>query len=262
MAYQVSTPAYSGPFELLLPLILREQVEIYDIPIARITDAFLVEIERMSECDLEVVTEFLLIAATLVEMKIKRLLPAEAAVDLDDELEAFSERDLLLARLLECSTFRDASQRLRQLIEIADRSRPRRLGVTEERWLDLAPAILEGVSPSEVRAAYLRAAAPRVVPRVDTTHITPISLTVGDAVAELIEELTRARRVTFRRLTAGICDRLGLVVRFLAVLELVKQGLADVEQATTFGDIVVLWTGGDDTDVREAAMAGADVYDG
>ena len=262
MAYEVSTPAYSGPFELLLHLILREQVEIYDIPIARITDAFLAEIERMSECDLEVVTEFLLIAATLIEMKIKRLLPTEAAVDLDDELEAFSERDLLLARLLECSTFRDASQKLRQLIDTEDRSRPRRLGITEERWLDLAPAILEGVSPSEVRAAYLRAAAPRVVPRVDTTHITPISLTVGDAVAELIEELTRARRVTFRRLTAGIYDRLGLVVRFLAVLELVKQGLADVEQATTFGDIVVLWTGGNDTDVREAAMVGADSYDG
>ena len=262
MAYQVSTPAYSGPFELLLQLILREQVEIYDIEIARITDGFLADIERMSECDLEVATEFLLIAATLVEMKVKRLLPAEAAVDIDDELEAISERDLLLARLLECNTFRNASKTLRRCFETAARSHARTAGITEERWLMLAPALLEGVSPADVRTAYLRAAAPRAAPRVDVTHITPISLTVGDAVAELIEELTRAGRATFRRLTVGIDDRIGLVVRFLAVLELVKQGLADVQQATTFGDIVISWTGSDDADIREVAMAGADIYDG
>ena len=260
--YQVSTPAYSGPFEVLLQLILREQVEIYDIAIARITDAFLAEIEQVPECDLETATEFLLIAATLVEMKVKRLLPAEAAVDLDDELEAISERDLLLARLLECSTFRDASQTLRRLLEEAARSRPRNVGITEERWLMLAPAVLEGVSPTDVRTAYLRAASPRAALQVDTTHITPISLTVGDAVAELIEELTVHPRATFRRLTEGIDDRLELVVRFLAVLELVKQGLADVQQATTFGDIVISWTGSDDAAVRRAAMAGVDTYEG
>ena len=260
--HQVSTPAYSGPFELLLQLILREQVEIYDVPIARITDGYLAEIERISECDLEAATEFLLIAATLVEMKVKRLLPVEAAVDLDDELEAISERDLLLARLLECNTVRNAAQRLRDLRAAAARSQPRTAGIVEERWLMLAPALLAGVSASDVRAAYLRAAAPRATPRVDTTHITPISLTVGDAVAELIEELTRAGRATFRRLTFGIDERLELVVRFLAVLELVKQGLADVEQATTFGDIVISWTGSDDADVREAALAGVDVYEG
>ncbi|MCE2511632.1 MAG: segregation/condensation protein A [Acidimicrobiia bacterium] len=260
--YQVSTPAYSGPFEVLLQLILREQVEIYDIPIARITDAFLAEIEQVPECDLEMATEFLLIAATLVEIKVKRLLPAEAAVDLDDELEAISERDLLLARLLECSTFRDASRTLRRLLEEAARSHARTVGVTEERWLMLAPAVLEGVSPNDVRTAYLRAAAPREAPRVDTTHITPISLTVGDAVAQLIEELTNHGRATFRRLTEGIDDRLELVVRFLAVLELVKQGLADVQQAITFGDIVISWTGRDDAAVRQAAMAGVDTYEG
>ena len=260
--YQVSTPAYSGPFEVLVQLILREQVEIYDIPIARITDAFLAEIERMSDCDLEAATGFLLLAATLVDMKVKRLLPTEAAVDLDDELEAVSERDLLLARLLECSTFRDASQRLRRLFEAAARSHPRAMGITEDRWLMLAPAVLEGVSATDIRAACLRAAAPRAAPRVDTAHITPISLTVGDAVAELIGVLTSSGQATFRRLTTGIDDRLELVVRFLAVLELVKQGLADVQQATTFGDIVISWTGGDDAGVRQAAMAGADAYDG
>ena len=262
MAYEVSTPVFRGPFDLLLQLILREQVELYDVPIARITDAFLAEIDRMSQCDLEVATEFLLIAATLVDMKVKRMLPAETVVELDDEMDGISERDLLLARLAECSTFRDASQRLRRLLEAAAKSRPRRVGAIEERWLLLIPSILEGVSPEEVRAAYLRAAAPVPAPRVDIAHITPISLTVGDAIAELVEELARVKRVTFRRLTSGIDDRLGLVVRFLALLELVKQGLADLEQATTFGDIVVSWTGGDDAAVQQAAIVGADVYEG
>ncbi len=262
MAYEVSTPVFSGPFDLLLQLILRERVELYDVPIARITDAFLAEIDRMSGCDLEVATEFLLIAATLVDMKVKRMLPTETAVDLDDELDGISERDLLLARLSECSTFRDASQRLRGLLEAAAKSRPRRVGAIEERWMLLAPSLLEGVSPEEVRAACLRAAAPVPAPRVDIAHITPISLTVGDAIAELVEELARVKRITFRRLTSGIDDRLGLVVRFLALLELVKQGLADLEQATTFGDIVVSWTGGDDAAVQQAAIVGADVYEG
>ena len=262
MAYQVSTPVFSGPFDLLLQLILRDRVDLYDVPIARITDAFLAEIDRMAQCDLEVATEFLLIAATLVDMKVKRMLPTAAPVDLDDELDGISERDLLLARLLECSTFRGASKMLRHLLETAARSSPRRAGATEERWLMLAPAILEGVPPDEIRAAYLRAAAPTPTPRVDITHITPISLTVGDAVAELVEELARTGRVTFRRLTSGIDDRLGLVVKFLAVLELFKQGLADVEQATTFGDIVISWTGGDGVNARDAAMVGVDAYDG
>lgn len=259
--YEVSTPAYRGPFEVLLHLIVREQVEIYDVSIAPITDAFLAEIEHLAECDLEVTTEFLLIAATLIDLKIKAMLPSETAAELDDELEAVSERDLLLARMLECNTFRDASQTLRRLFAAAARSRPRTVGVTEQRWLMLAPAVLKGVSAAEIRTAYLRAAAPRAEPRVDTTHITPISLTVGDAVAVLVEELANHKQATFRRLTEGIDDRLELVVRFLAVLELIKQGLADVEQATTFGDIVISWTGRDDAAVL-AAMAGVDVYEG
>lgn len=262
MAYQVSTPVYSGPFDLLLQLILREQVEIYDIPIARITDAFLAEVDRISQCDLEVATEFLLIAATLIDMKVKRMLPTDTAVDIDDELDGISERDLLLARLSECSMFRHASQALRHMLETAALSRPRRVGATEERWLLLAPSILDSVGPAELRAAYLQASVPGPAPKVDIAHITPISLTVGDAVAELVQELVRAGRVTFRRLTSDVDDRLGLVVRFLALLELVKQGLADVEQATTFGDIVVVWTGGDDAGVRQAAIAGADIYEG
>ena len=102
MAYEVATPVFEGPFDLLLHLILREQVELWEVDLARIVDAYLRELEKMDDLDLEVATEFLLIAATLVELKARRLLPGPANVDLDDELALWEERDLLLARAAEC----------------------------------------------------------------------------------------------------------------------------------------------------------------
>ena len=115
VAYEVSTEVFEGPFDLLLHLILREQVDLYEISLARIVDAYLAEVERMEALDLDVATEFLLIAATLVELKARRLLPDREDVDLDEELALWEERDLLLARLLECKTFKDAAGVLRRL---------------------------------------------------------------------------------------------------------------------------------------------------
>ena len=115
MGYEVATPVFAGPFDLLLHLILREQVDLYEVSLADIVDAYLAEVERLSVVDLEVATEFLLIAATLVELKTRRLLPGAEPVDLDDELAVWEERDLLLARLLECKTFQDVAEVLARL---------------------------------------------------------------------------------------------------------------------------------------------------
>src|SRR5918994_4368800 len=112
MPYEVQTPVFEGPFDLLLHLILQEQVDLYEVSLAEIVDAYLEELERMETLDLEVATEFLLIAATLVELKARRLLPGLEEVELDEELLRFEERDLLLARLLECKTFKDAARAL------------------------------------------------------------------------------------------------------------------------------------------------------
>ena len=259
MSYEVHTPVFEGPFDLLLHLILREQVELYDIKLSDIVDAYLGELERMERLDLEVATEFLLIAATLVELKTRRLLPDDRDVDLDDELGLWEERDLLLARLVECKTFKDAAMVLRQLGAQAARSYPRRVGVVEDRYLALAPDLLEGVGPDDIRAAFIAASTPRPAPRVDITHISPIVVTVKEAVEELIDELPRAQKMTFRELTASLVDRMEVVVRFLAVLELFKQDLVDLEQAATFGDITVVWTGG--TEARADALE-IDVYEG
>ncbi|MEZ5238134.1 MAG: segregation/condensation protein A [Microthrixaceae bacterium] len=115
MPYDVQTPVFEGPFDLLLHLILREQVDLYEVTLAPIVDAYLAHLAEMETLDLEVATEFLLIAATLVELKTKRLLPEDPDVDLDDELALWEERDLLLARLLECKTFKDAARMLASL---------------------------------------------------------------------------------------------------------------------------------------------------
>ncbi len=265
MAYQVQTPVYDGPFDLLLHLILREQVDLYEVSLSDLVSAYLGELEKMERLDLEIATEFLLIAATLVELKARRLLPGDAEVDLDDELALWEERDLLLARLLDCKTFKDASVVLAGLADTAARSWARRAG-PEDRFLDLTPDCLEGVTPDDLRAAFLRASAPKPVPRVELDHVAPIRLSVAEAVTELVDELPRVGTIGFRALTSAFVERLEVVVRFLAILELCKQGLVDLDQAERFGDIRITWVGGEDAiesgRVLVGALGGIDDYEG
>jgi segregation and condensation protein A len=259
MAYAVRTPVFEGPFDLLLHLILKEQVELYEVSLCGIVDAYLAELTRMESLDLDVTTEFLLIAATLTELKTKRLLPDEPDLDLDDELGLWEERDLLLARLLECKTFKDAARTIEALHNLAALTVARRVG-PEERYLDLTPDLLEGVTPERLRNAYLAAIQPRPQPRIDLFHVEPIRASVVDAVADLCRELPIAGRLTFRELTASLVDRVEVIVQFLAILELFKQGLVDLLQPVTFGDIEVLWRGGDLVAAR--ALEAVDAYDG
>jgi segregation and condensation protein A len=259
MAVEVQTPVFEGPFDLLLHLILREQVDLYEVPLAAIVDAYLAEIDRMEALDLEIATEFLLIAAILVELKARRLLPGLADEDLDEELSLWEERDLLLARLLECKTFKDAAAVLEQLHRAASHCVPRLVG-PDERFVDLTPDALEGVTPERLRAAFLRASTPKPKPRIDLFHVAPIRVSVIDAVTELLDELPRVGRITFRELTAAFVEKLEIVVRFLAVLELYKQGAIEVEQGSNFGDIQIFWLG--ESDARVADLATVDAYEG
>jgi segregation and condensation protein A len=241
--YQVATPVFEGPFDLLLHLITKEQVDIYEVNLSVIVDAYLQELERMQDLDLEVATEFLLIAAILVELKTRRLLPGRDDVDLDEEFGLWEERDLLLARLLECQTFKQAAHELELLADRAARSFPRRAGL-EEPFLALAPDLLAGVTAAKLRAAYLRAVAPKPPPpTVDTDHVAPIRISVQEVVEGLAARLPALGRTTFLHLTADAPDRLTVIASFLGVLELVKQGLVDLEQASTFGELEVIWIG-------------------
>lgn len=262
--YEVQTPVFEGPFDLLLHLILREQVDLYELRLSVIVDAYVEHLEALEGLDLDTATEFLLIAATLIELKAKRLLPGDDDIDLDEELALWEERDLLLARLLECKTFKDAAVALSVLAADAGRSWPRLAGL-EDRFLAVAPDLLAGVTASDLRDACMRCLAPKPVPRVELEHVAPIRLSVTDAVEELLDELPRAGRLTFRRLTESLVEKLEVVVRFLAVLELYKQGLVDLDQPGNFGELTITWIGGEG-DVADGgwmgALAGVDAYDG
>jgi segregation and condensation protein A len=259
MPYEVQTPVFEGPFDLLLHLILREQVDLYEVSLARIVDVYLTEIGRMEHLDLDVTTEFLLIAATLVELKCKRLLPEDADIDLDDEFALWEERDLLIARLLDCKTFKDAALVLAGMADAASRCRPRTAG-PDDRFIALTPDLLAGVDADDLRAAYVRAMTPKPRPVVSIEHIHSVRTSVNDAVEELVDELPRSGRVTFRRLTESLVERREIVVRFLAVLELFKQGLVDLDQTTAFGDIEITWIGSQE--LAMADVAGIDSYEG
>lgn len=259
MSYEVETQVFNGPFDLLLHLILAEEVELYEISLATIVDAYLAELDRMEHLDLDVATEFLLIAATLVELKARRLLPDDDSFDLDDELALFEERDLLLSRLVECKTFKDAAGELRRLHDAGGRTYPRIAGV-EERYLGIAPDLLEGIDINDLHDACIRALTPKPEPIVDLYHVSAVTASVADAVRELVDELPTAGKINFRNLTSDLVDRIEVVVRFLAILELFKQGLVDIVQVKAFGDIELEWVGGDPEEALN--VLAIDRYDG
>jgi segregation and condensation protein A len=259
MGYEVNTPLFDGPFDLLLHLILKEEVDIHEVSLLGIVEAYLVEVQKMQVLDLDIATEFLLIAATLVELKTRRLLPGRDDLDIDDELALWEERDLLLARLLDCKTFKDVATVMHHLSELASLSFPRRAG-PDERFAELLPDLLDGVSPLRMHRAFLRATAPKDPTVIDLFHVAPIRASVAEALMDLLDILPSLGSISFRSLTDGIDDRVQVVCRFLALLELYKQGRIDLQQADRFGDIDILWTAGDDRGFESALVI--DNYEG
>jgi segregation and condensation protein A len=241
VAYNVHTDVFAGPFDLLLRLITEQRVDLYEVALADIVDGFLAEVEAMQRLDLEVATEFLVIASTLVELKCRRLLPDREEPD-EESLALLEERDYLLARLVECTTFSAAGAQLAIAELAASRSWPRLAGL-DERFEGLQPDLLACLSPEDLREAALRALEPRPRPHVEVDHVLVDEVTVAEVVKVLCARLPGCSPTTFRELTAATRTRMELVVHFLGLLELYKQGLVELEQAMTFGELRVLWTG-------------------
>jgi segregation and condensation protein A len=252
MPYQVRTEVFEGPFDLLLHLISKRELDIYEVSLAAITEEYLAHLKDMVDLDLEVATEFLVVAATLIEMKAARLLPGPPR---DDDALDVSDRDLLIARLLEYRAYKEASARLQQLFTDNAGFFARTTGPGEE-FSRLAPDLLARVSPERFAEIAFKALSPKQVVHVDTSHITPIRVSVADAIEAMRAELMKRKRSTFRQLTRGVHHRLNLIVRFLAVLELVKRGEADVVQTGSFGEIDVEWLG------EKAGVGIVDEYEG
>src|ERR1700722_4606393 len=257
----VSTPVYDGPCDVLLQLISDHKLDIYDIPLADIVDAFLAELATLETLDLQVTTEFLVIAAILVELKSRKLLPGPDEVDDDEELSGFEERDRLLARLLELQAYAAAADAFCLLIEQAARSVPRTAGLDEE-FRELAPDLLAGITPDRLAAAFLLGSTPRPELVLDLSHVTVEAVTVSEAVDELERKLPGAGTMSFRSLTAHCSTRMQVIVRFLALLELCKRGWISLDQGETFGDLAVTWTAPAHALSVVGAGDGVEEYDG
>ncbi len=241
MAYAVATPVFEGPIDLLLHLVSSHEVDILEIPLAPVIDAFVaVLVERRDELTMDVLSEFVLVAAILVELKSQKLLPGPDVVDEDEELVGWEERDLLLSRLLECRAYAAAADSFVVLAERAARSIPREVGL-DDGFVVHAPDLLAGVTADELAQAYLRATAERPVPQVDLSHVTVDTVTVSETVQRLATTLPGRGPMSFRALTGHLTTRIEVIVHFLAVLELCKLGQVSLGQGQVFGDLEVQW---------------------
>lgn len=257
--YTVSVASFEGPFDLLLQLIARRKLDIYEIPLHQITDDYIAVVREMQVLDLEVTTEFLVVAATLLEIKAARLLPAED----DPELEelALEARDLLYARLLDYRTFKEAAALFRDRLAAHDGYLPREVGL-EGPLARLTPAVDLPVGADDLALLAARALAEKPDPSVDTSHLQPVRMTVREAAGMVVDELTRAGgSASFRELTAGCRHRIEVVVFFLALLELYKFELVDLDQGALFGELQVRQTDSDWSASDLAAMETYEVHD-
>jgi segregation and condensation protein A len=234
---------FEGPFDLLLHLIARQRVDIWQVSLSRITEDYLAEVRRMRQLNLEVATEFLVVAATLLELKAARLLPAPDA-EPDEAEAALEERDLLFARLLQYRAYKQVAELFAARLVEQAAYLPRRVGA-EDVLKGIAPDLLAGVEPEELARMAAAALTPTPPPEVTTTHIAPPKLSVAEAVADLAERLRQRGSSSFEDLVGKQAVAIEVVVGLLALLELYKRSLVEIEQTATFGDIAVRWTGGE-----------------
>jgi segregation and condensation protein A len=244
MDYVVKTEVFEGPFDLLLHLIARQRVDIWQVSLSRITEDYLAEIRRMRELNLEVATEFLVVAATLLELKAARLLPAPDTAP--DEIEAgLEERDLLFARVLQYRAYKQAAALFGARLAEQTVYVPRRVGA-EDLLRQIVPELLVGVFPEELARLAAAALTPAPAPEVTTTHLAPPRLSVAEAVVALARRLQDRGSSSFEDLVGHNAAPIEVVIGLLAVLELYKRSLVELDQTSTFADITVRWTGGGD----------------
>jgi segregation and condensation protein A len=238
--FAVEVPGFSGPFRLLADLILEQKVDVCDVPIAAVTDRFLAAVDDATAWTLEEATWFLAICAILLELKVARLTPRQREPDEEDLVGG--SPDLLYARSIELRAFRAVAVQLARRLEEEARSFTRDVGPGSE-FSSLYPDPLTSVSPTDLAA--LAAELLRPPPMLDLSHVTPIRFTVSDAMTAVEERFAtqQERQASFRDLVSDCEERIHIVVRFLALLELHREGKVELQQAATFGEIEVEWKG-------------------
>ncbi|HTY71129.1 MAG TPA: segregation/condensation protein A [Actinomycetes bacterium] len=255
-AFEVHLPVFDGPFDLLLGLIAKHKLDVTEVALSRVTDDFLAHIRAFGPgWDLGQASEFLVVAATLLDLKAARLLPAGEVED-EEDLALLEARDLLFARLLQYRAFKQAAASIAERLAIGSRRYPRAVGL-DDRFVGLLPEVLLGLSPERFAAVAAQALTPRPAPTVSLAHLHAPLVSVREQAALLVARLRDADAASFRALADDAPDTLTVVARFLAVLELYREGAVAFEQVTPLGELVVRWTGAgadvDDVDEFEGA---------
>lgn len=246
--FNVRVGDFEGPFDLLLSLISKHKLEVTELALHEVTDEFIGYIRAQGgDWDLDEASGFLVVAATLLDLKAARLLPTGEVED-EEDLALLEARDLLFARLLQYRAYKEVSALFAERMASAAKSFPRTAGL-EPHLAALLPEVLIGLGPDQFAALAARALAPKPVAEVGLGHLHVPRVSVRDQAVIIVERLRRHRTTTFRALIAD-CDTTMLVVgRFLALLELYREHVVLFEQVTPLGDLTIRWTGSDEGDI-------------
>jgi segregation and condensation protein A len=256
--FEVHLDVFEGPFDLLLALISKHKLDITEIALSSVTDEFIAHIRaRADGWDLDQASYFLVVAATLLDLKAARLLPAGEVED-EEDLALLEARDLLFARLLQYRAYKKVAAVLAARMVVQARTFPRRVPM-EPRFAELLPEVLLGLGPAEFAAIAARTLAPKKLPVVSTEHLHMPRTSVREQVEILAGRLRELRRATFRRLTSDCAGTYEVVARFLAVLDLYRDGRVSLDQLTPLGELYVSWTAVDGTAVDGTAVGGTAV---
>ncbi|SFC99451.1 condensin subunit ScpA [Nocardioides terrae] len=250
-AFAVRLDNFEGPFDLLLSLISKHKLDITEVALAKVTDEFIAYVKAGSgasgQWDLEQTSSFLLVAATLLDLKAARLLPAGDVED-EEDLALLEARDLLFARLMQYKAFKQVAAVLETRLGEESKRHPRAVGL-EERFATLLPEVLIGIGLDQFAQLAAKAMAPKPgPPELTLHHIHAPTVSVREQAVVVVDRLRRSGTLTFRALCGDSPDMMTTVARFLSLLELFREGAVAFDQVTALGELTVRWTGDEDTD--------------
>ncbi|CAN5653376.1 hypothetical protein BH10ACT10_BH10ACT10_04980 [soil metagenome] len=248
-AFSLHLDNFEGPFDLLLSLISKHKLDITEVSLSKVTDEFIGFVKLAgSDWDLEETSSFLLVAATLLDLKAARLLP-QGDVEDEEDLALLEARDLLFARLLQYRAYKQVASVLEGRMSGEEKRFPRAVGL-EERFASLLPEVLIGLGLEEFAALAARAMEPKPVLDINLAHIHAPTVSVREQAAVVVDRLRRQGTMTFRALAGDSPDTLTTVARFLALLELFREGVVSFDPVSPLGELTVRWTGGEADEVE------------
>jgi segregation and condensation protein A len=240
--FHVHLDNFEGPFDLLLQLISRHKLDITEVALSQVTDEFIGYIKAAGPAwDLDQTSQFVVVAATLLDLKAARLLPSGEVEDPED-LALLEARDLLFARLLQYRAFKAVARHLATTLDDQARRFPRDVAL-EPRFARLVPDVVLSLTPEAFAALAARALAPKQAEVVSLAHLHAPAVSVREQARLVVDRLRRSPSLTFRALTGDSPDRVTTVARFLALLELFREGAVAFEQIAALGELTVRWTG-------------------